>query len=211
MVDGNRAILKIRWKDLGRIDCIPYEWFGKDEILKRKFHPTTGLRGGNREDAICRVEISGDRADLHYGGDHEQENRRNGMFIGTTRVTFHDPSRDGVRTVDWLDENGNEFEVEEFYLEIENSDKSKVPGNGRLRISLVQVIKYSRAPDVVKYALAQADGVCGDCKKPAPFTTRQNQPYLEVHHKKPLAQGGPDTNENVIALCPNCHRKRHHG
>ncbi|MFM0350878.1 HNH endonuclease [Paraburkholderia sp. RL17-347-BIC-D] len=27
----------------------------------------------------------------------------------------------------------------------------------------------------------------------------------------PLAQGGPDTVANAIALCPNCHRERHYG
>ncbi|WP_416274545.1 HNH endonuclease, partial [Lamprobacter sp.] len=25
------------------------------------------------------------------------------------------------------------------------------------------------------------------------------------------AEHGADTTENVVALCPNCHRKRHHG
>ena len=26
-----------------------------------------------------------------------------------------------------------------------------------------------------------------------------------------LLEGGPDTVENAIALCPNCHRKQHYG
>jgi len=34
---------------------------------------------------------------------------------------------------------------------------------------------------------------------------------LEVHHKVPLAEGGDDTVENAIALCPNCHRHAHYG
>jgi len=25
----------------------------------------------------------------------------------------------------------------------------------------------------------------------------------------PLAEGGPDTVENTVALCPNCHRRCH--
>ncbi|WP_256325004.1 HNH endonuclease signature motif containing protein [Nitrosomonas sp. Nm132] len=36
-------------------------------------------------------------------------------------------------------------------------------------------------------------------------------PYLEVHHKIPLAFGGEDTVVNAIALCPNCHREAHYG
>jgi 5-methylcytosine-specific restriction endonuclease McrA len=31
------------------------------------------------------------------------------------------------------------------------------------------------------------------------------------HHVKQLAHGGEDTVENAIAVCPNCHRKAHHG
>lgn len=36
-----------------------------------------------------------------------------------------------------------------------------------------------------------------------------NIPFLEVHHVKWLAKGGSDTVNNVVALCPNCHRKMH--
>ena len=36
---------------------------------------------------------------------------------------------------------------------------------------------------------------------------RTGQSYLESHHIKPRAQGGHDSLDNVVALCPNCHRK----
>ncbi|SFB88291.1 HNH endonuclease [Marinospirillum celere] len=50
------------------------------------------------------------------------------------------------------------------------------------------------------------------CGTPAPFNRKSDgTPYLEVHHKTPLALGGEDTVENAIALCPNCHRKAHYG
>ena len=46
----------------------------------------------------------------------------------------------------------------------------------------------------------------------APFMKKSNdEPYLEVHHIKPLSQGGEDSLENVKAICPNCHRKIHFG
>lgn len=35
-------------------------------------------------------------------------------------------------------------------------------------------------------------------------------PYLEVHHVLPLSKGGPDTPQNCVALCPNCHRAMHY-
>ena len=33
----------------------------------------------------------------------------------------------------------------------------------------------------------------------------------DVHHILPLSKGGPDSYENMICLCPNCHRKFHTG
>ena len=71
---------------------------------------------------------------------------------------------------------------------------------------------FIRNQDVVAEVLSQARGICGLCDKPAPFFRRDDgSPYLEVHHKIHLAKGGEDTVENAIALCPNCHRKLHHG
>jgi 5-methylcytosine-specific restriction protein A len=34
---------------------------------------------------------------------------------------------------------------------------------------------------------------------------------LEVHHLHRLSDRGPDSPDNVIALCPNCHSRVHHG
>jgi 5-methylcytosine-specific restriction protein A len=71
---------------------------------------------------------------------------------------------------------------------------------------------YQRNPDVVAETLYRAAGICGRCLKPAPFTRRKDgTPYLEVHHKKQLANGGEDTVENAVALCANCHRELHYG
>ncbi len=71
---------------------------------------------------------------------------------------------------------------------------------------------FKRNPDVVAEALFQSKGKCGDCFEDAPFKKKSDgTPYLEVHHKILLSQGGDDTIENAIALCPNCHRKRHFG
>ena len=71
---------------------------------------------------------------------------------------------------------------------------------------------FVRDPDVIAEALFLAKGQCEACKKAAPFFRKSDgRPYLEVHHKIPLANGGKDTIDNVIALCPNCHRKAHFG
>jgi 5-methylcytosine-specific restriction endonuclease McrA len=73
---------------------------------------------------------------------------------------------------------------------------------------------FDRNPDVVAEVLERANGFCENekCGKKAPFLrVSDNSPYLEVHHRIPLAQGGDDTVENATALCPNCHREAHFG
>jgi HNH endonuclease len=71
---------------------------------------------------------------------------------------------------------------------------------------------FIRNQVVVAAVLHRANGKCEKCKCDAPFLRNtDNTPYLEVHHIVTLAEGGDDTIENAIALCPNCHRKAHHG
>jgi predicted HNH restriction endonuclease len=71
---------------------------------------------------------------------------------------------------------------------------------------------FKRNPDVIAEVLVKANGVCEKCESPAPFSRASDgTPYLEVHHKIRLADGGEDTVENAIAVCPNCHKELHFG
>ncbi|HSW15722.1 MAG TPA: HNH endonuclease signature motif containing protein [Ramlibacter sp.] len=77
---------------------------------------------------------------------------------------------------------------------------------------VVQTTVFVRNADVVAAALVRASGLCERCKQPAPFLRRKDgTPYLEAHHLMTLADGGKDTLDNALALCPNCHRQVHHG
>ncbi len=63
--------------------------------------------------------------------------------------------------------------------------------------------------DAIKlYVLKRSKGICEGCGSKAPFKTKRG-PYLECHHLHRLADGGPDHPENVVAVCPNCHRRAH--
>lgn len=55
----------------------------------------------------------------------------------------------------------------------------------------------------------RAGGICQLCEQPAPFIDRNGEPYLETHHIEWLGDGGSDTVDNVVVLCPNCHRRMH--
>lgn len=71
---------------------------------------------------------------------------------------------------------------------------------------------FKRNADVVAEVLSRAKGICEKCELPAPFLKKKDKsPFLEVHHIQQLANGGDDTVENAIALCPNCHRECHFG
>lgn len=68
---------------------------------------------------------------------------------------------------------------------------------------------YERNPYVIEYTKRRARGICQLCGNPAPFMDKNGLPFLETHHIEWLSNGGEDTIENTVALCPNCHRKMH--
>ncbi|WP_161782612.1 HNH endonuclease [Halococcus sediminicola] len=70
---------------------------------------------------------------------------------------------------------------------------------------------YFRSQLVRDFALSVANGVCQACEKNAPFRTNMGKPFLEVHHIHRRSDGGLDDPENIIAVCPNCHRETHYG
>ena len=72
--------------------------------------------------------------------------------------------------------------------------------------------EFVRNPYVVAAAILRSGGVCEMPKcRHVLFKRDDGSPFLEVHHIKPLAEGGEDTLRNAAALCPMCHREVHHG
>ena len=100
-------------------------------------------------------------------------------------------------------------EVDEI---LKSKKAKKVKGNKEPTQKEVLSYQFERDPKVAAYVLQKANGMCHDCNNEGPFISkRTNMPFLEVHHIPQLKDGGEDTIENVVALCPNCHRKRHYG
>lgn len=71
---------------------------------------------------------------------------------------------------------------------------------------------FIRNPLVVEIAKLRAGSKCEvpGCTTPT-FVGETGQPYCEVHHIRPLSEGGEDTIENTICLCPVHHREAHYG
>ena len=69
---------------------------------------------------------------------------------------------------------------------------------------------FVRSAEVRRAALLRAAGRCEWCGQLG-FETGSGAVFLETHHIEPLSEGGPDTVENVAAVCPNHHREAHYG
>ena len=85
----------------------------------------------------------------------------------------------------------------------------KEKNNVKTSYRTIKTTTYIRDPYIAEYEKLRADGFCQLCEEKAPFYTKNNKLYLEAHHLKWLSKGGADTIDNVVALCPNCHRKMH--
>lgn len=146
------------------------------------------------------------------------------------RVKFIDPSRDDgeEQAILVADLDSSEFlvQLESFVNAVHrfkashNTDDPTSMSDTELRrraatapakpkSSTTVGVVYTRNRYVAELAKRRANGLCELCRKPAPFTNASNEPYLESHHIVWLAHGGPDSLENTVALCPNCHRKMH--
>lgn len=95
---------------------------------------------------------------------------------------------------------------------LKKSPPSSKPAGEKKPASIQSTVtQFVRDPEVVVWVLAEAAGVCECCDLSAPFSREDGSPFLEVHHVQRLADGGQDTTENAVALCPNCHRHLHYG
>ena len=62
---------------------------------------------------------------------------------------------------------------------------------------------------VFDYTSTKTRGAREVCNDPALFRQSDDKPFLEVHHVRLLADGGPDTADNAIATCPTSHHELH--
>lgn len=69
---------------------------------------------------------------------------------------------------------------------------------------------YERRDKIRECALVRANGKCEWCSQFG-FLREDGTIYLETHHVIPRSEGGADSVNNVVALCPNHHREAHSG
>ena len=125
-----------------------------------------------------------------------------------TKEIYAIPTKD--RTYVYKDyENLDEIDFEENINQIQKIIRDKAYSASISEIEKVKTVnvKYKRNPQVRQWAKERAKGICEGCNNQAPFSTKNGDPYLEVHHIQGLADDGPDSPRNVAAICPNCHSR----
>jgi 5-methylcytosine-specific restriction protein A len=78
------------------------------------------------------------------------------------------------------------------------------------KVMAKQYNRYQRDPAInkrygmqwrkIRARFIQANPLCAECKRQGRFT-----PATEVHHVKPLSEGGTHNPENLMSLCHSCH------
>jgi 5-methylcytosine-specific restriction endonuclease McrA len=116
---------------------------------------------------------------------------------------FSDPANSNAR----FSTAGFEAQVKALF----KKKLQKPAGETRPKTKNTLAKSIARLPEVKAWILQQVKGKCESCGKAAPFSCDKGIPFLEVHHLHQLAHGGPDTVENAVAVCPNCHRELHFG
>lgn len=80
-------------------------------------------------------------------------------------------------------------------------------------------VRYPRDPAIALNALKKAKFTCEAAPAGQQHETfdsaASGKPYVEAHHLMPLSKQGDfagnlDVTENIVALCPTCHRRLHH-
>lgn len=151
-----------------------------------------------------------------------------GDFVYAGAFTKHDmyPEPDGSKWFELVLSSPDEVVADAAYVQRQLQDRvalaltqsqqqrlerlAKAPTKPKTIRTLTTA--FVRNPDVIAEVLLRARGKCEGCDQEAPFISRATgKPYLEVHHRKLLAEGGHDTVANALALCPNCHREKHFG
>ena len=130
-------------------------------------------------------------------------------------MVFEKTDRNNLFKVDFT--GGDALEDKKIFFEeevariLQNPRKKKPEGSTKPKRQKTEIEQIARDPHVHAWVLKNSNWKCECCGKQAPFSKHDGNRYLEIHHIKRLADGGSDTVENAIAVCPNCHRELHYG
>lgn len=203
--DKTKGFYQDDWKD----GILLYTGMGKygDQVLK-----------GNQNQTLYDSDTNGIAVYLFEVIEKAVYTFRGQVVLADNPYQTNQVSEDGRNRKVWI----FPLRVKDSLEEIANPDPAKVHKlsikeltvRSRMTVEnhepkVSQVTVYHRDEYLKEAVKRIADGKCQLCGNDAPFIDNYGQPYLEEHHVKRLADGGSDTIDNVVAICPNCHRKIH--
>ncbi|CAN7654162.1 HNH endonuclease [Rhizobium sp. LjRoot254] len=149
----------------------------------------------------------------------EHHTSRRSQWLDHGFLAFFEPKNQSVRFSRQLEEEPTddsqelEHRVKRAVSNLKKRGRHASPPKGNRKPAKSQKTStaFVRDPNVVAWVLVNAKGICERCEEAAPFNRDDGEPFLEVHHIRPLSEGGPDTTDNALACCPNCHRRLHSG
>ena len=156
------------------------------EVGDLKENPSVNSKGGNRFKRVLLHSPLLSEADW------------NAIASTAAKLAIFEPTADNEK-------------LERLVNALQQQEIDRPEGSLRPKQSSVTTTAFLRDPLVKAWVLKNANGICEACSSSAPFNRQDGSPYLEVHHLVPLSEGGADTTDNALAVCPNCHRRLHHG
>ncbi len=98
----------------------------------------------------------------------------------------------------------------DYYETLPQVDLARIIADHKPQRVLRSIQVFERSAAVIAWVRLRANHNCEQCGQTG-FYKDDGMPYVEVHHLKPLSEGGCDTPGNAAALCPGCHRRLHYG
>ena len=199
-------MLIIRWKSgpsKGWVDLFPSAWFEREHNWQEYEHLVKGPMGGNYS-ARCSGNVSGQCAEIAYGGMHANYNAPH-HFIGTLRISFTSADRTSIDIVEWRDDDHmanfhhEDVDIFDVIMPLEDVDQFNPSSiaDGRRKIERLVVLRQGQK----KFRKSLLESYEGRCA----ISGCNVQQVLEAAHIMPYL--GEETNhvENGLLLRADLH------
>lgn len=124
-----------------------------------------------------------------------------------------------------IENSDNDFDNDlDYIIEVERTIKkyklfeSTISEDNKPAERVMEIgLSYRRSPEIAAEALRNSNYRCEiDCEHKTFISKSTEYNYVEAHHIIPISfqnqfDVGIDCEANIVALCPNCHRKIHFG
>lgn len=191
------------------VDIVPKEVLPyKDYIEDLQAHKKRYVREDS-ENILDRLQFVGVGQDIEYDDANDSDDKAKSNDDSNNARQQQSEIETTVNAAHSVDSDENSTKLDVLKRKAKSEATSQVSQTESTSGNTTP--SYSRSQAIVDYVKARADGHCEGCDKPAPFISKTGNPYLHAHHVYELSEGGSDRPETVIALCPNCHYRVHHG